>query len=267
MRAIGLLFLVSCSPRFEPLVDDDIRTDSDGSQFDGARVAPGMLTFVETDDCPELWTQWDPATGRALVGANDGATVGDTVGDALSDHVPGDHAHGITAQVEVASAGVSGIQGCCNASPGEEGIYPVTGTGDARENRLPTIALRVCRRDGDAATSPSEDAFPTGAVAFFDRLSCPDQWTAIAQGAGRMAVGLTMFGDPLETVGTPLADGEDRTHSHAVTGSVAVPVNSIAGSSGGSQYAAAGAHQLTGGTSDAATSGLPLVAALLCVRN
>ncbi|MCO4773947.1 MAG: hypothetical protein KDA24_28195 [Deltaproteobacteria bacterium] len=269
MRLLILVVIAGCSPSIpDPSsVDDDLGTDS-GTFFDGMRIAPGMLSFFEDDVCPEGWSEWEDAAGRAMVGANEGTGTGTTTGTALPDHQPSAHGHAVTGQVTVGSAGVAGIQGCCNSSPGTEGTYTVTsGVGDDRDTRLPTIAMRVCKKDGNAAVSPQTDAYPSGAVAYFDRPACPDSWSQLLEGKGRLVVGLTMFGDPLQTVGTPLADGEDRTHQHTVSGSATVSSNPISGASGGSMYAAAGAHAITGGATDDGTSGLPTVAAMLCEKD
>ncbi|MCO4746243.1 MAG: hypothetical protein KC912_15705 [Proteobacteria bacterium] len=268
MRLFFLLFLAGCSPSlpdFTPTDDDDVET---GLFFDGMRIAPGMLSFFEDDVCPDGWSEWEAGAGRALVGANEGDKVGTTTGTALEDHVPAAHSHAVTGDVAVGSAGVAGIQGCCNTSPGSEGTYAVAnGVGDERDTRLPTIAMRVCKKDGSTNRSPETDIYPSGTVAYFDRPACPTAWSQLLEGKGRLVVGLTMFGDPLQTVGTPLADGEDRTHSHAVTGSATVSSNPISGASGGSMYAASGAHSMSGGVTDEGTSGLPTVAALLCAKD
>lgn len=268
MRSWPALLLLSCTGSLSPVTDEDPGDDplgDSGTSFDGRRIAPGMLAFYESADCPEGWSPYAEASGRALVGAHDGDGVGTTVGAALTDHVPAPHTHAVSGTAVVGSAGLSGVAGCCTDSPGTHGSYDLVGEGDARDSRQPTIALQVCMKDGDTGFSPAEDEFPTGTAAFFVRPACPDGWTLIEQGKGRLAVGLTMFGDPLETVGSPLADGEERTHGHAVAGSVDLPVASIAGASGGTQFAASGAHAFSG-TSDDGTSGLPYVQALLCGR-
>jgi hypothetical protein len=223
-----------------------------------------MVAFYETKGCPEGWSTLDAASGRALVAAPDVRGVGTTVGAPLSDHVPDSHTHTVSGEAPIPSAGLAGVQGCCTSTPAENGVVLLEGSGDARESRLPTIALQVCVREGDTAWSPGAlDPFPSGAAAFFMRPSCPEGWSRLEQARGRLVAGLTMFGDPLETTGRPLEDGEQRTHAHAVTGTVEVPVAAIAGASGGTVYAASGAHPVTGET-DEGTSGLPYLQALFC---
>ena len=53
---------------------------------------------------------------------------------------------------------------------------------------------------------------------FFDLESCPDGWSPVEEAEGRVIVGIV---DPASktlggTVGDPLEDLEDRTHTHAV---------------------------------------------------
>lgn len=266
LRLWPTILLLSCSPEFTPIVTDEGTDSSDDVEgFDGRRIAPGMIAFYEAEACPEGWSVWEEATGRALVGANGRGGVGTTTGDALEAHQPRGHTHGVTGSAVVGSAGLAGIQGCCTSSPGEHGTFAITASGDERDNRMPTIALQVCMKDGDVGYSPSEDLFPSGATAFFARPACPSGWDVVEDGKGRLVVGLGMFGDPMQTVGTALEDGEERMHGHSVAGTVSVPVASIAGSSGGTTYGASGSHPVTG-TSDEAGSGLPYAQALLCGR-
>jgi hypothetical protein len=61
---------------------------------------------------------------------------------------------------------------------------------------------------------------PSGAVTFFNLAACPTGWTAYAPAEGRGVVGLVNGGTLAATVGTALADQENRAtgqHSHTVT--------------------------------------------------
>jgi hypothetical protein len=57
---------------------------------------------------------------------------------------------------------------------------------------------------------------PTGAVVFFEAESCPSAWTTFEPARGRAVVGLVSGGTPGGLVGSPLADLENREHSHVV---------------------------------------------------
>jgi hypothetical protein len=61
---------------------------------------------------------------------------------------------------------------------------------------------------------------PAGAVAFFDLPACPAGWSAFDAARGRYVVGLPNGGALAATVGTALADQENRPagrHNHGVT--------------------------------------------------
>lgn len=267
MRRWLCIGMIACSADLDPVTDEVGPSDDvpdSGSEFDGRRIPPGMVAFYETATCPDGWEVVDAASGRSLVGASDPAAVGTSVGAALDDHHPRTHTHTVTGTATIGSSGLAGVQGCCTSTPAADGVVDASGEADARDSRMPTIALQVCMRSGDLSWSPGEvDPFPSGTAAFFLRPACPDGWSVLEQARGRTVVGLTMFGTPLQTTGIPLADGEDRLHQHDVTGTVDVPVASIAGASGGTVYAAAGSHPMAGVT-DTATSGLPFVHALFC---
>jgi hypothetical protein len=51
---------------------------------------------------------------------------------------------------------------------------------------------------------------------FFDLASCPTGWSELTDAQGRALVGLPSGGTLKGTVGSPLADTEDRAHSHTV---------------------------------------------------
>lgn len=114
---------------------------------------------------------------------------------------------------------------------------------------------------------PGDDGVPRGTVAFFGAgASCPFGWLAADMVTGRMVVGVNDGTAVGRSVGAPLRDREDRTHTHALTGTISVPSRAIAGADGlNNQGAASGDHRVTG-TANAATSGLPFVQLRACVK-
>lgn len=91
----------------------------------------------------------------------------------------------------------------------------VAGTGidirvDADDGTVTIAGSAVDGGDGD------DDGIPGGAVMAFDLARCPDGWSDFALAQGRTIVGTrtTVSG----TVGTPLRDLEERTHTHVVSG-------------------------------------------------
>ncbi|MBN1485581.1 MAG: hypothetical protein JXA37_12765, partial [Chloroflexia bacterium] len=73
--------------------------------------------------------------------------------------------------------------------------------------------ISVVHQDGSVTC---EVATPPGAVMFFALSSCPAGWTELTQAQGRVIVGLVPAGTLSGTVGVPLTDLEDRTHTHDV---------------------------------------------------
>ena len=73
----------------------------------------------------------------------------------------------------------------------------------------------------EALATPAVDtiinaAVPSGAVWLFDLPSCPAGWSELVSARGRALVGLPAGGSAGGTLGTPLGDLENRTHTHDV---------------------------------------------------
>lgn len=101
---------------------------------------------------------------------------------------------------------------------------------------------------------------------FAGRPACPSGWVRATEAEGRMLVGAPSVDDVGDTVGTPLASLEDRTHGHGFSFSFNLGSKSISGAGGGNNSgASAGDHTISGNTT-ASSSGLPFVQLLPCVR-
>ena len=124
--------------------------------------------------------------------------------------------------------------------------------------------------DGPAVdlARPQGDSLPPGTVSFFNRNSCPTGWTALGTAAGRLLVPTLGAVGGGTFVGRPLASGEDRQHSHPFSASVTPPQTAFAGSASGTgaNLATADPANFTGTTSSAST-GLPYVQLLVCVKS
>lgn len=84
------------------------------------------------------------------------------------------------------------------------------------------LQLLACRNDSMTAA-----VMPTGTVAFFVLATCPEGWSELVEARGRAVVGLGSGATLLGTVGDPLGDLEERSHSHAV-GPVTVETTAVA---------------------------------------
>jgi hypothetical protein len=81
----------------------------------------------------------------------------------------------------------------------------------------PRLAIGSVPYAQHAAYADDTGAVPPGAVMFFDLPACPTGWSPLDEARGRAIVGVPTGGTLGGTVGaTPLADLEDRAHTHVV---------------------------------------------------
>jgi hypothetical protein len=121
---------------------------------------------------------------------------------------------------------------------------------------------------GTGGASPGGDALPASAVSFFNGPSCPDGWVPYMAGDGRFLVPTVATSAPGVTLGTPLASGEDRTHTHGISASFALASVSYVGiASGGNGGVTSAGTVMLQTTSDPASTGLPYVQLMTCRKN
>lgn len=119
-----------------------------------------------------------------------------------------------------------------------------------------------------AEDEPQTDGVLPGTVAFFgsDTASCPDGWAQADYAMGRLVVGVTDTLAVGKLVGKPLADQEDRTHSHGFATAVDLPYKSIAAADGANNEGARAEMVPVAGTTDPSPSGLPFIQLLVCEK-
>ncbi len=81
---------------------------------------------------------------------------------------------------------------------------------DILRARLDTAESRL------TALESRDDFVPAGTIAFFATSACPAGWSEYTGANGRYVVGVTGSGTAGGTVGTPLTELEDRTHTHTI---------------------------------------------------
>lgn len=108
---------------------------------------------------------------------------------------------------------------------------------------------------------------PQGFSIFFDGTECPSGWSELTVAKGRLIVSVTESTDVGVTVNAPLANREDRTHTHFYEVKVNMVVKQISadGCCNG-QGACANDYLITGDAVNS-TSGLPYVQLILCTIN
>lgn len=141
-------------------------------------------------------------------------------------------------------------------------------TGCASESTIAGDEPIVDDRPDAGPKIQSQDSLPAGAVSFFNRKTCPIGWEAYALAAGRTVVP-SIGRDPVgNTQGEPLADREERQHSHTLTGSVGTESVSYVGIAGEANHGVArsGSYPLSL-RSEPAASGLPYLQLLICRKS
>jgi hypothetical protein len=131
------------------------------------------------------------------------------------------------------------------------------------------LAAGLAGGGSDAAGQDAQDdGIPSGTVAFFAGASCPPGWNRPDYAKGRMVVAVVDGGNVGVTVGTPLADRENRVHQHDYSVSVPLPspAAGLVGASGGSIPGAQAQTYTVTGQSDPAPSDLPFVQLLACEK-
>lgn len=116
------------------------------------------------------------------------------------------------------------------------------------------------------ADKPPPDGMPSDAIAFFAGGACPPGWTLASGAQGRLIVGVVAGGAEGVQVGIPLADREDRPHTHDFTGSVSLGGKGLLAFDGGNNDGAAAKSYTVSGITEPATSGLPFVQMQVCVK-
>jgi hypothetical protein len=129
------------------------------------------------------------------------------------------------------------------------------------------IATFVCVGLCGSSAFADPTAVPPGAVVFFAQgAKCPDGYQPAGYATGRLVLAVANGVLVGALVGVPLADREDRMHSHAFNLAGSLPSKSISGASGGSGVAAHSQDYSTSGATAAAASGLPFVQFPVCEK-
>jgi hypothetical protein len=164
----------------------------------------------------------------------------------------------------VACAGGIATLAACSLIEVGEGIWPADGSVDG--NAVTSDGSTDAGPDARPPAAPY-DSLPTGAISFFSTSVCPTGWAPYEAGEGRTIVPVPPGAGVGATVGTPLASGEDRTHTHPFKGSVALGQTSFVavggvGTSNVGAEAGAGFVLLT----KPGSSNLPYVQLLVCQK-
>jgi len=118
----------------------------------------------------------------------------------------------------------------------------------------------------DGGPGASGDPYPTGAVSFFKRASCPTGWAPFEPANGRTILPTIGETPPGTKNGEPLASGEDRKHAHKWSTAFAISKFDFIVFDGGNDGVGAGGNVPFAGTTEPASSKLPYVQLLVCKK-
>lgn len=236
------------------------------AQAQGDSLPAGAISFFNLKQCPDGWAPLTQADGLLTVPLVEGAGNGGISGTALVAGAQPKHKHGIAASIHLPSTNFVGIAGCCNEHLADSGTKNWSGTTDESTTGLPYVELMLCMKTaGASATAPPP---PRGTLIYMGFLSCPSGWTQNLTTQGRFPVGLPDKGTPgLSFGGAPLKPLEQRTHTHAFSGSVALKSRDVALASGccADGYGKNGTYSYHG-TSAGAASDFPYIQLLQCEK-
>ena len=217
---------------------------------------PSGSSVFTSDGCQDGSSEITTDSGRLVVGLPQNSVNGKQFGS-----VNPSHSHGFSGVANVDTGGVALLSGCCTggyASP----TVNYSGTSNGSDARFPSIVLRSCNLDAVSGA----DVFPTGIVLPFSTDSCPSGWQEALYYGGRVAVGTSNNTQVSVSVGQPLGDQEDRTHTHDFDATVTLGQKPIAAAAGGNHAAAQSGTYTVKRTTAAATSGNGLVQRRMCER-
>ncbi len=103
------------------------------------------------------------------------------------------------------------------------GLFLSSSSFASEEDNAKIIAIQQAQIDElkSMVEGLATQQLPRGSIMAFDLKSCPVGWEVFAEAKGRAMVGYGIGGTAKGTVGSPLKDLENRTHSHSVNPAVA----------------------------------------------
>lgn len=227
-------------------------------------VPAGYTTFFRGSSCPLGWIETEGAKGRLVVSVDDASLGGYVVGNPLGNMEDRTHSHSISTTIYLDENSVSASH-CCNNQGACNGAYPVNGATTSTSSGLPFVQLLLC-----TLVNETTGDIPYGTLAYFANgtaQSCEemDGWVTLSTSTGRSLI-------PGYTTGlfvsnsAPLANQEDRVHSHSYQASFTTQDAEYAGIGGccNHQTAEDRTYVVTDTTSPS-SSGIPYIQLLTCV--
>lgn len=265
-RFLPLALVLSCASEPTGYTPDNLPPLPDLATVSAGDSLPsGAVSFFNRKDCPTGWRMFDMAVGRTIV-PSAGSETGVVQGTPLVEGEVREHAHAMTATLQLSSVDYAGIAGEANHSLAHDGTMTLKVVGTASAAGLPYVELLVCQKS--EAPPPTRKQVPAGARVFFTGPSCPQGWGETKATQGRFLVGVPEKGKAGQGFGgAPLASGEKRTHRHLLEGKLQTSSQGIALLSGGlARGYARDDNYPYQGSSDEVEGGLPYIQLLQCQK-
>lgn len=174
-----------------------------------AAVPAGTALFYE-GECPIGWIEDPLARGRMIVSVVNGSRGGFTVNEPLSDMENRGHSHTTLASTSFPTKSVSAVDGSDHTAAAQGSQHGANKT-ELGGSGLGFVQLRLCV----TVNAIANVTLPAEAVAFFgpDIYECPVGFLPLDDSAGRALIPGHST-DITKSDAAPLADQEDRGHSH-----------------------------------------------------
>jgi hypothetical protein len=240
----------------------------------------GALAFFNTQSCPTGWSRAVDASGNSLNGfflvpftpPITAGMLGTTVNQAMASGEIRTHSHTFASSITLSGITWAGKAGCekwldlCDKNTAADGAMSFSGTTGAADSGVPYIQLLLCAKTEFNRNQNPPVGVPQYVVTFFTDTTCPTGWKQTLTTGGRFISALPQNGSPQVAFGGPvLSPGEDRTHTHAFSGSVSVGSTGVELVAGGQQhgFGGPGTYQFSGATA-AASTGIPYAVVTQC---
>lgn len=238
-----------------------------GQELTAAQPIPkGMVAFIfdPTATCPTGWKEAQYAQGRLLMAVNTPDSAMISIGTPIQDSQPPVHDHPYTATAAVGYKGTSSIGGS-DKGVGASGNYPLADTTFPASLGFPFIQFQVCEY---FASDTTNDAFPVASVAFFNRPSCPQDWTADPNYNGRFILPIINQAGAGTVTAEYWTPSSPPVHQHQVSGSLSLStLGFVWGGGANTALASPGQQGIYGGAAPNTEAIVPYVSLLACRKS
>lgn len=171
----------------------------------------GLVAYFWGQDCPTNWTNFEPASGRAVVSVTNASSAGYAVGTALEDLQEPKHYHSLQ-QTFILHPQLIDLRQSSSGINLADQFQPFQAITANSSSGYAFLQLNLCKYDPQPYAYADVN-MPIGSVAYFDALDCPANWVPLQEAQGRILVPSNVSGvypsqDP------PVIPGQPFSHRH-----------------------------------------------------